>query len=1703
MAEQVGAIEIGVRIADERAKQQLHQLEGDVKRTAAIIGAQKATMEIDGDLAPLRLKVKNAKDEIRRLEGEVATCKIKADRKQLKKELRAARKDLKQFDGELAVAELKVNADVSEIKRARAEMALAEREAKLNAREQARRDKIAADAQRYRTIGVHEEQLEVAKLQRRYAALANTLSKPRKAFTFAEHMRVKVDQDHALAEMAVLKAKLAAMGAMPPVGIKVRVDSNYEKTAARVFGAMKALSSMTLRLGPFTMSIKQFGVALAVLGPIITDVVGGLTSLVGVVGTGLTGASAVAGAGLAGMVLQFGGMFAAMKPLASEYSALTKLADAYDKAVFEHGKTSKEAKTAQEKLNTALKNADPAVRRSVKAISEVKQSWKALTEESARRNFGTVVESAAKTAQKVMPILARNTNATMDIVGKSVDSMLDRLGSRGGRSAIDQIGRNFNTSLGPALSGLEHFGAALGKIAASASRLLAPAANAFNRWATGLDAATSNTERLDGKIDRLGKHAADLGKFFMSLGRLMATVLSGGADAGDDLMNSMTATMDRWTQFLRSTSGKNSMKEFFDDAKNGTKAFWNALAPLVASFAEWSRIFGPFAVGAMKVVEVLGKITDGFLQVTGSADGFKGVATTIGSIFAVGKIAAFVGKLGEAALLMRQMSAGSAMRFAFGGNIGRSIVAASGTGAGEMRTGIISGATAAAGILRAGMVAGTAAGTAGGAAGRAVGMSAMSSWMGGAAGGSAGKAAGQSAGNIAKTGAAAAGASKSMGLMARAGARLLPTLAGLGAAGGVAATAVTTLGATAVAYGAYKLLTMKSAADKLNDSIGKTRRSTQELGPATQNMSGALQDAGFAMVSYGKSVGQTSEYKKRLNKLEAEGKRGTEEFRLAQDQLNASLENRNTAEQALDQARQNRVKAIGEVLRLQEQQAPAEKAATDATKKRVEAEAKYNAMIKSGMKKDSPFVQQALKNLTEAQQRETDAKRAALAIANQIERSNNVLAAGFLAQGRAIRNLPPLTEAANNALGKLVRTGNKKIATKIAYDVTYSDPKDAAAVARRAQAALSRGVSSKVVTKIVVDADSAYAAIAGFKALQRGIDPKVVTKVLAETEGDQEILVMNALLGKIPKKKVAKVLADAHVADSVIAAVMKALNDVGRKNPKPKITVNDAASAAIRNVSSLLSGLNGKTATTTIITNRKSVGGGGTPDAIDRVKPSTKPAKGWTAGNTSQLALVGEGMSGKGAPELIADRKTGSVSAVHGPTFMKLTPDQYVIPTERGMQRRGAELMARFARDMGIPGYAVGKPATAQWGKGGLGKAGEQPANLEPVKKYWALTKLEDQVNRKLSSDTAAVKEPENLVIGTGTASDPFRPNEAAIKQYEAQQQPVLTGYKRLNNIMSALRTTFDKALSSLRSFIERRESNIQKLERVRLHNKQIMDRDQITPEYKGKNAETKKRNTEQRKKDKERLGKAKFWYKEAGDMRDSEQGKINDANEEDRKLQDDQYDARLRERDYQLAEQSVRQQLSDLSARAKEEVGNANQSPPAISTAQAAADALATNDALASIGTAGYTASTTDQKIAAQQAIIDAARPLLTDNNAENDAAANSAIQGAASSIQSLREGGTGSSSATSAEIERANAAAALDRANAATNAKALATFAGAGDIGAGGMNAYNAAGGSPVININTLHPGDPSVYRAIGNAAATGFGYQNGIGTSRATVG
>jgi len=140
----------------------------------------------------------------------------------------------------------------------------------------------------------------------------------------------------------------------------------------------------------------------------------------------------------------------------------------------------------------------------------------------------------------------------------------------------------------------------------------------------------------------------------------------------------------------------------------------------------------------------------------------------------------------------------------------------------------------------------------------------------------------------------------------------------------------------------------------------------------------------------------------------------------------------------------------------------------------------------------------------------------------------------------------------------------------------------------------------------------------------------------------------------------------------------------------------------------------------------------------------------------------------------------------------------------------------------------------------------------------------------------------------------------------------------------------------------------------------------------------------------------------------------------------------------------------------------------------------------------------TPDDDIAAHKALADFYRDQVIPSihNTGNDTELLTEAYDALSQELPSGSGGAGAGSADlQAQLDQANSNLAIARGEAATNAAYAMVAGGPGDIGTGVYHSARAAaeaGPSIQFNIQTLHPGDPGTLRAIGDAAASGFGYQ-----------
>lgn len=1266
------------------------------------MGRERAVARIDANIKPFEDAVKRAKAEIRLLEGMQAEAKLTGDDSDLSEAIREARLKLKALDGEKADVEIRYHTDRIAAKQALEDLKLlqaAERErAKLAAaseralvRDAAFRRRISLDHANALKMDMRRQQLldseplKVAKAQAQVTRLYNEYTKATKAVERLARTRVPLGREGraehvaavagARAKLELLKAQLNALGAHPPVEIKVDTDIDRGRIKRRMFllkeslktglDKVGSLGDLTARFGPFTASLKQIGLALAVLGPTITDLLGGAGALVGVLGTGIAGAASVGGAALLGFGQAGLGVFMALKPVISEFQTLNQLSAALTKAQLKYGAGSKQAGHAQGQLNRALRGVGPVTRQAFVDLTRLRTAWQKATGPTANRTFGHILAQGVKTAGELLPQFSAQTNKTLEGLDRGTTKWLKGLRSAEGKGILDTTFKNANLALGPFMAGLGSLATMFGRIAQSASKLLPSLSQGFAKWAQGLADGVSNGARVDAVMQRLVHHMQDLGHWAMSLGRLLTTVFNGGADAGDSMIQHMTATFDRWNNDLKADGGK-GLRDFFSRAVKGTEALASALAPVIRAFIGLSTNLSPFVTGIFQGVAAMGKLANAVLDVTA----LRGPVAALGSAFAVAfsitRIGKFVDLVQRAGQLVRAQGLAKGLGMILtgkGGIFGGPAAGLSGTAAAvEISTAMEGAGASVSAMIRAAMIQG--------------GMAAAGEEAAAISG--AGAMAGVSKGGVAlpkgvKTVAPVAGGAAAAGATS--------ALAGSGLAAAAASTAVS-LGITAVGaaalYGAYKLATMKTASEKLTERLHKLDNVTGEVAGTTQAFADNGAQLPKAQHDLASSINSVIKAKRHLTALDKAGKRDTQEYRDGVYALNQQLQLRAQRQQQVRTLTADKINAGLDLnQKLRPKQVDAEKLVRDAKREYMERKQAVDSLDES--LRAQGFTEKHIakarrdaiapgSNLSKAEAQLALARNRLHDINEQFRASENSKNAVLANSKRLMEGMIQLTGKQEQQVGRLAKVAPK---TAVKISTKFVDPVDAGNVAAAARKSIGK-VSVTTINKIVADSSSADQAIARLKAARITSRWRVI-----ESGGKAALALAERLNGK-------RRLSDAQKR-IITRGGPQALAEIGRIDRRkfsPKNIVIQAraeqaltAAAAVRDAINNIPGFK---------------------DIYIRAHKSAAALTGGTArGGGEQFGRgpASDYVSARASSQ--ADRKSwerfATAGRVSSPTYLvgEEGTSEFVISSNPTYRRRNRSILAEAARTIGWPSGVV------------------------------------------------------------------------------------------------------------------------------------------------------------------------------------------------------------------------------------------------------------------------------------------------------------------------------------------------------------------------------------------------------------------------------
>jgi hypothetical protein len=918
--------------------------------------------------------------------------------------------------------------------------------------------------------------------------------------------------------MAALKATLESMGSHPPVGIDVEVK---RQGIRRVTGTMSdlltsignkaaGLSELTLRLGPFTGSLKQFAIALSFLGPTITDLLGATGALVGVLGSGISGAAALGAGALTGFATAGLGLLFSTRNTRQELTQARTSINAYQNAVLKYGRSADKTKTKQEEMNSVLRQISPLARETALGTEKFFDGWDKGSKQT-QENLGRISKDGFGALNDLRDQWASRTNEFSGMLADGLSSAFDFLRGPEGSSLIDGIMGDFNKNTPKMLSGLGAFAEGFLRFAREGARNLDILSggidnlgNKFRDWTKSDDFGTT--------IRRWSTDARDLMRLFGAMGRVTMHFFGAGSRAGLGLVHAMTDALNEWDKKLTSTSGRKGVASGFERAADGARALWNAIAPMAGAFLQWSSNLSPFVTGLLHGVGFVSEIVGGVTKLVGLTGAVGTLGATLGAMWAVGKIGAFVSYLARAVELLRTMSAMNALKTLASGGIFKalrgggsaSLAAAGQAAAAEMRAGIISGGTIAAAELRAAMATGGVPGLPGKAR-SAKDLILPASMAGGAE----------------------AGATAITGI----------GLASAAAAVGVAALAVGT------GYLIYRLTRGKSEAEKLTEVIREHERAMSVDRKGTEMWAGAQTKASQA----------SSDAKKTLSELRKErdaAAKGSARRRELEIQVFEAEQKRNrAAEDGIYAARTQKKNSADEIRHARQE--------ISAIQQRTEAK-KREAEIYSRGDRGPNAAANLRKRLAAI---DAEGTRQTAAAQDKLTAALNRQAAAQLNVARARRHLSALTGKDAQRAGALAiqRPG---LASKIA--VKYDTPKNVGDVSNAARRALGSGVRLKTVLHIVADSKNAEDALRRLRTAE--VNKKMVKFGIT---GDGGVL---SKLSAIDRKEIKRKIA--HIIERGGTPTLAKIQDIIQRQIQDKsFNINAKVGQAIAQMNLVAAGL--------------------------------------------------------------------------------------------------------------------------------------------------------------------------------------------------------------------------------------------------------------------------------------------------------------------------------------------------------------------------------------------------------------------------------------------------------------------------------------------------------------------------------------------------
>ena len=367
-------------------------------------------------------------------------------------------------------------------------------------------------------------------------------------------------------------------------------------------------------------------------------------SAAGALGGGaLLGAGALSSLGV-GVGSDLGVSASAVSDTSSLYKAYEKLRE----AVAQYGKSSTQAKEAQEELNTTMKytlsgtTGVAAELRLAQQVSHLNVEWDKMTSH-AREEFVQIAEQGVKLAESYMPRVVSAAESNLAIIDKDIRPLFAWLEGPEGVGIFENLERVFRENLPTGIHiadlGLQLFGKTVSDAADYTGGFEQKINALFTKWDEPQHFAVWHSE-----MEALIHDFHVWGAFLDALGGSVVDLFEHDAHTGRDLIETLTQMLDKLRAWENSTKGGEELHNLFTIHREETIALLKALESLISPFAKIYLQLAPAAVPIVTdLADALAAIVNALKEMGPAMEDLLGLALIAGKLGLLGNALRFVG----------------------------------------------------------------------------------------------------------------------------------------------------------------------------------------------------------------------------------------------------------------------------------------------------------------------------------------------------------------------------------------------------------------------------------------------------------------------------------------------------------------------------------------------------------------------------------------------------------------------------------------------------------------------------------------------------------------------------------------------------------------------------------------------------------------------------------------------------------------------------------------------------------------------------------------------------------------------------------------------------------------------------------------------------------------------------------------------------